>query len=110
MLGYLDKFYSGQEERDLAIRRRLESASAKPGVLLLTSFAPGRSSSADLLDLITALSSFEAILSFMNIDYTVIDCSPHRGISLTGRFVCLHMLCFPEYFLVFEQKFTAEVK
>ena len=46
----------------------------------------------------------------MNIDYTVIDCNPHGGISLTGRFVCLHMLCFPEYFLVFEQKFTAEVK
>lgn len=33
-LGYLDKLYSGQEERDLAIRRRLESASAKLGVVL----------------------------------------------------------------------------
>ena len=49
-LGYLDKLYSGQEERDLAIRRRLESASAKLGVVLLKSFKPGSSSTADLLN------------------------------------------------------------
>lgn len=60
--------------------------------------------------LITALRSFEVVLLFMNIDYTVIDCNPHGGISLTGRFVCLRMLCFPESFLVFEQKFIADVK
>jgi len=46
----------------------------------------------------------------MNIDYTVIDCNPHGGISLTRRFVCFYMLCFPDSFLVFEQKFIAEVK
>ena len=37
-MDYLDKLYSEEEERDLAIRRRLESASAKPNVVLLKSY------------------------------------------------------------------------
>ena len=39
-----------EEERDLAIRRRLESASAKPNVVLLKSFKPRSCSTEDLLN------------------------------------------------------------
>lgn len=46
----------------------------------------------------------------MNADYTVIDCNPHRGISLTGMSLCLLMLCFLWVFPCIWKEFKAEVK